>query len=350
MRYIGLLFFVSLLLAASCEREKPSVASDANPHYRIMFYNVENLFDTDNDPLINDEEFLPGSQKKWTAERYRDKLDHIARVIRDLGGDTLPALVGLCEVENRKTLDDLLGKTSLKGVDYRVVHRESPDSRGIDVALLYREGYFQLTGSHFFTIRFPFDPDVTTRDILYACGVLGGKDTLHVFVNHWPSRSGGEIESRPRRVWVAEAVRYRVDSILRINPAAQILITGDFNDEPADLSVVSGLNALLSAEVPQPGKLYDLTMGLKHSSPGGTYKYKGSWNLLDHMVVSGTVLDTARLLYSRPSGLHVFQAPYLLEADKTNLGEQPLRTYLGNFYQGGYSDHLPIYLDIHYRK
>jgi endonuclease/exonuclease/phosphatase family metal-dependent hydrolase len=326
------------------------VVNDPNPHFRVMFYNTENLFDVIDDPLINDEEFLPGSQKKWTEGRYQEKIGHIAKVIKDLGEDTLPVLVGLCEVENRKTVDDLINTTVLKGLDYKIIHRESPDSRGIDVALLYRSRYFQLIDSHFFPIRFPFDTAVRTREVLYANGILGGKDTLHVFVNHWPSRSSGEIQTRPLRVWVAEAVRYRVDSILRKSPKAQILITGDFNDEPMDLSVVSGLKALLSYDKPDDGNLYDLTQGLKNSSPGGTYKYKGSWNLLDHAVVSGSILDTSRLLYSRPSDLHVFQAKYLLEPDKTNMGDQPLRTYLGNFYQGGYSDHLPVYLDIHYRK
>jgi len=350
MKYLGFLAFISLLLAGSCEKEKPSGVNDTNPHFRVMFYNTENLFDAIDDPLTNDEEFLPGSPKKWTEERYQDKLDHIAKVIKDLGKDTLPVLVGLCEVENRKTVDDLITKTALNGLDYKIIHHESPDSRGIDVALLYRSRYFQLIDSHFFAIRFPFDTAVRTREILYAHGILGGKDTLHIFVNHWPSRSSGEIQSRPLRVWVAEAVRFRVDSILRKSPSVQILITGDFNDEPMDLSVVSGLNALLSYEKPYPGKLYDLTQGLKKSSPQGTYKYKGAWNLLDHMVVSGSILDTARILYSRPTDLHVFQSKYLLEPDKENMGERPVRTYLGNFYQGGYSDHLPVYLDIHYRK
>lgn len=350
MKYVCFSAVIFLLLSASCEKEKPSGGADHNPHYRMMFYNVENLFDTIDDPLINDQEFLPGSQKNWTEGRYQNKLNQIAKVIRDLGHDTLPALVGLCEIENGKTLQDLISKTTLKGLDYQIVHHESPDSRGIDVALLYRSGYFQLIGSNFFAIRFPFDTTVRTREILYAYGVLGGKDTLHVFVNHWPSRSSGEVQTRPLRVWVAEAVRLRVDSILQLHPKAQILITGDFNDEPMDLSVVSGLHALLVYDKPEAGRLYDLTQRLKESSPGGTYKYKGNWNLLDHMVVSGSVLDTARLLYARPADLHVFHAGYLLDTDQTNLGEMPFRTYLGNYYQGGYSDHLPVYLDMHYRR
>lgn len=350
MKYLGLLTFVSLLLAASCENEKPSGVVDPNPYYRVMFYNVENLFDAIDDPLVNDSEFLPGSDKKWTEERYLHKLGQIAEVIRDLGKDTLPALVGLCELENRKTLDDLIGKTSLKGLDYSIVHRESPDSRGIDVALLYRTRYFRLLGYQFFPVIFPKGTDQRTREVLYAYGILGGKDTLHVFVNHWPSRSSGEVQTRPLRLRAAETVRLRVDSIVLGSPAAKILITGDFNDEPMDESITKGLKALLAYDKPVTGNLYDLTQGLKSSTPGGTYKYKGSWNLLDHMVVSGAILDTTGTCYSKPADLHVFQADYLLEADKENLGRRPVRTYLGSYYQGGYSDHLPVYLDIHYRK
>jgi predicted extracellular nuclease len=338
------------LLAASCEKDKPSGVSDPNPHFRVMFYNVENLFDTVDDPLVNDEEFLPGSAKKWTEERYLLKINHIAKVIRDLGQDTLPVLVGLCEVENRTTVDDLINKTTLKGLDYKVVHHESPDSRGIDVALLYRARYFQLLGSRFIPITFPKNTDQRTREILYAYGILGGKDTMHIFVNHWPSRSSGEVQTRPLRVCVAETVRARVDSILTISPLAQILITGDFNDEPMDESVGKGLKALLNYDQPVKGNLYDLTQGLKKTSPGGTYKYKGTWNLLDHMVVSGSVLDTARTFYSRPADLHVFQSGYLLKPDKEFMGDRPESTYLGTYYQGGYSDHLPVFLDIHYRK
>jgi predicted extracellular nuclease len=350
MKYISFLVLASLLLAASCEKQQPSAATDPNPSFRVMFYNTENLFDAVDDPAINDEEFLPGSQKKWTEIRYEEKLDHVAKVIRDLGKDTLPILVGLCEVENRKTVDDLIGKTSLKGTDYKVVHKESPDSRGIDVALLYRSRYFQLLDSHFIKIEYPADPEFKTRDILYARGILVSKDTLHVFVNHWPSRSSGEIRTRPLRVFVAEQVKQRVDSILQRNPTAQIVITGDFNDEPMDLSVISGLKALLTYNNPERSGLYDLTNQLKNGTPGGSYKYKGTWSTLDHMVVSGSLLDTTRQLYSRPSDLHVFHEDYLLEADKENLGNRPLRTYMGSYYQGGYSDHLPVYLDIRYRK
>lgn len=348
MRSIAIVVFCTLLLAASCDNEKPSVVSDPNPHFRVMFYNVENLFDTENDPAINDEEFLPGSDKKWTKERYETKLNQIAKVIGDLGGDTLPVLVGLCEIENRRTLDDLLGTSKLSGADYRIVHQESPDSRGIDVALLYRSRYFQLLNNRFVPVKFPKGTDVRTREILYASGVLAGKDTLHILVNHWPSRSSGEVQTRPLRLAAATTVREVVDSVLRITPDAKIVITGDFNDEPMDASVTDGLRAKLAYDMPVNANLYDLTQELRKTSPGGTYNYKGTWNLLDHMVVSGALLDTTAAIYCRPSGMHAFTARYLLEKDEENMGQRPVRTYLGSYYQGGYSDHLPVYLELHY--
>ncbi|MFH0760028.1 MAG: endonuclease/exonuclease/phosphatase family protein [Bacteroidota bacterium] len=350
MRKLTFIALLPFLLAASCEKDKPLVTGDSNPYFRIMFYNVENLFDTVDDPLTDDSEFLPESQKEWTEVRYHDKLEKIAQVIIDLGGDTLPVLVGFCEIENHGTLDDLLAVSGLAGLDYRIVHRDSPDKRGIDVGLLYRSRYFSLIRSDFIPILFPIDTAVRTRDILYANGILGGKDTIHLFVNHWPSRSSGEVESRPLRLYVAQTIKERVDSILLIDPQAAIVITGDFNDEPEDLSVVTGLQALLTCTNPIREQLYDLTPSIGSEEPGGTYKYKGTWNLLDHMVVSGTLLDTTRTYYVRPGDLKVFSAGYLLEEDKEYMGERPFRTYLGPYYHGGYSDHLPVYLDIHYRK
>ncbi len=350
MRILALIALIPLLFAGSCEKDKPLVTGDPNPYYRIMFYNVENLFDTEDDPLTGDEEFLPDSEKEWTDTRYRDKLKKIVRVITDLGGDTLPVLVGMCEIENRQTMDDLLAVPGLSGTDYRIVHQESPDRRGIDVGVLYRSRYFALIRSEFVPIFIPFDTAVRTRDILYVSGILGGIDTLHLFVNHWPSRSSGEVESRPLRMHVAQIVKAKVDSILQVDPGAHIVITGDFNDEPEDKSVVSGLQALLSTASPREDKLYDLSQAISEKEPGGSYKYKGTWNVLDHMVISGALLDTAKSMYVKPADMHAYGAGYLLEEDREYMGQRPYRTYLGPHYHGGYSDHLPVYLDIHYRK
>lgn len=350
MKIVALFSLLLLLFASTCDRQVAPGDSDPNPFYRVMFYNVENLFDVVDDPQTNDQEFLPESSKSWTKKRYENKLDKIARVIRDLGGDTLPAVIGLCEIENRFTLDDLTRRSPLKNAGYQIVHQESPDQRGIDVGLLYRSGYFKLLNHRFIRVTFPDEPHIVTRDILYASGILGKIDTLHLFVSHWPSRSGGEVPSRPRRIQVGELIRHAVDSVKARSPEARIIIMGDFNDEPHDLSVQKGLGAVGSAETLDPHGLYDLTGILKNGKPGGTYKYLGTWNLLDHFVVSGIMLDTTALLYTKPTDMRVFSPEYLLERDEKYLGVKPARTYGGPVYWGGYSDHLPIYLNIRYRR
>jgi predicted extracellular nuclease len=349
-RWIIVLFLIPLLFAGSCEKLKEAEVKDPNPYFRIMFYNVENLFDTEDDPEIDDQEFLPSSDKEWNLSRYRDKLSKLAWVIGEAGGDTLPILVGLAEIENRNTLEELISTAPLAGQDYGIIHRESPDKRGIDVALLYRANYFTPLTSNFLRLSFPTDTSLRSRDILYCKGRLASGDTLYVFVNHWPSRSSGEVESRPLRLAAAQAVKASIDSIMGSDPGADIVVMGDLNDEPQDLSVISGLQAELSFEIVQASKLYDLTIRLKDGFPGGTYKYKGTWNLLDHMVVSGSLMDTLRNFYVKTADIHVFANSRILEEDKQNMGQQPFRTYWGNNFHGGYSDHLPIYLDLRYKR
>ncbi|MCD6347293.1 MAG: endonuclease, partial [Bacteroidales bacterium] len=200
-----------------------------------------------------------------------------------------------------------------------------------------------------FQVWFPFLEGYSTREVLYVKGNLAGKGEVHVFVNHWPSRSGGEIESRPKRVFVAELVRSKVDSIFKTDSDARIIITGDFNDEPNDLSIVSGLNGLQTYDNPVPENLYALSMYLKKNSSIGSYKYKGNWNLLDQFIVSSSLLDTTQTLYCRPTDLDIIQRYYLFEEDKTYMGKKPFRTYLGNYYHGGYSDHLPVEIKLRYR-
>ncbi len=350
MKIAALISLLLFLLTSTCDRQATSVDTDPNPFYRVMFYNVENLFDVEDDLKTNDQEFLPESSKSWSRKRYENKLDRIARVIRDLGGDTLPAVIGLCEIENRTTLDDLIHRSPLKSAGYQVVHQESPDQRGIDVGLLYRSGYFQPLNHRFIRVDFPDEPHIVTRDILYVSGILGQLDTLHLVVSHWPSRSGGEVPSRPRRVQVGSLIRQAVDSVRALSPEARIVIMGDFNDEPHDLSVREGLGAVGFTETLDARALYDLTTILKKGQPGGTYKYLGTWNLLDHFVVSGVMLDTASMLYTKQTDMQVFSADYLLEPDEKYLGLMPYRTYKGPVYHGGYSDHLPIYLNIRYRR
>lgn len=300
----------------------------------VMFWNVENYFDTYNDPLKNDDAFTPMGENYWTKEKFNKKRDAIAKTIM-LAADSygmFPALVGLCEVENSFVLNQLLERTPLARAGYRYIHRESPDSRGIDVALLYREDIFTPLETRVIGVSFP------TRDILYTKGVVNGLDTLHVFVNHWPSKSGGEEATAWRRMAVARKVKVVTDSLLVANPRANILFMGDLNDARSSESV-----SYLSPE------LINLTVW-SHGGDG-SYKYKGNWETIDHFLVSGNLLERGegtipRWIYCK-KGMEIFAHDYLLCEDPTYSGVKPHRTLQGPRHLGGVSDHLPIILEFY---
>ncbi len=347
--YLVLIIAV-IVMAASCDKETEIVIKDNNPYHQVAFYNVENFFDTLDSPATADEEFTPAAEKNWNTSKLFDKIRKIERVITELDSTVLPAVVGFCEVENRDVLELLVKTTSLKDAGYQIVHKESPDYRGIDVALLYKDDVFELIDYKLWQVIFPFDTEYSTREVLYVKGNLDKLGDLHVLVNHWPSRSGGEIESRPRRIFVAEMVKSKVDSIFSTDRNARIIITGDFNDEPDDLSIVSGLSAYTSFDDPKPQSLFALSKYLQNNSEIGSYKYQGNWNMLDQFVISSALLDTAAIMYCRPQDLGIMNQPYLFEEDDRFMGKKPYRTYLGNYYNGGYSDHLPVNLKIRYKE
>jgi endonuclease/exonuclease/phosphatase family metal-dependent hydrolase len=311
-------------------------------YLRLMFYNVENFFDTVDDPTTNDNEFTPDGSLHWTQSRYIDKRNNIYRVIVNVGEWDPPALVGLCEIENRGVLNNLVKNTPLAKYPYRIVHKESPDQRGIDVALLYRGDYLKCTGQQFIRVGFA-DNRKRTRDILYATLSSTKGDTLHVFVNHWPSRSGGQRQSEPGRILAASLVRHKVDSIFNRNPLANIVVTGDFNDGPLNKSLVSGLRALNDTAQAKPSALFNLST-FKMKEQTGTIKYQGKWSVFDQVIVSGGLLRGS--LRTDVSRYLIFRADYLFEPDKRYQGIKPFRTYVGPKYNRGFSDHLPVYLDI----
>ena len=313
--------------------------------YRVVSYNVENLFDTRDDSLTRDEDFTPFGRLHWTSKKYTDKLRKLSEVLRAVGEKTFPTFVGLCEVENRQVLTDLTEKTVLADGHYGIVHQDSPDRRGIDVAFLYRQDCFRILEANFLVLAFPEDTTIRTRDVLYVSGVLVEKDTLHFFVCHFPSMSGGEAESEWRRERAASVVKSKIDSLQSECPGAAVIIMGDLNgkaDRPAQ-------TAVLKTRKPGPGKIdssalyntgyYLLNLGY------GSYKYKGSWQTIDHIIVSGVLLNGGFALQADPK-LQVFAPRFLLEEDKAYYGFKPFRTYIGPRYNGGYSDHLPIYLDL----
>lgn len=308
--------------------------------FKVMFYNVENLFDCEHDTLKNDHEFLPAAIRAWHYERYKKKLADISKVITAAGEWEVPALVGLCEVENNKVLDDLTGKSPLKEYDYRYVMTDSPDERGIDVALLYRRDKFRLT--EYNSVPVALDGAKATRDILHVSGLVSTLDTIDVFVVHFPSRSGGEKETEPNRLKAAGILRNYVDSLFDVRAEPRIMIMGDFNDYPDNKSITHVLRAGIPPGTPADKELYHLLARKTRNKDYGTYKYRGSWGLLDHFIVSGSLLNPNSSFFTGEENAGVVRLPFLLETDDKYGGAVPYRTYYGMKYHGGYSDHLPL--------
>lgn len=309
---------------------------------KIVFYNVENLFDTTNDPLTADDEFTPQGTKHWTRVRYTNKLTKIAQVIDSIGREELPYFVGLAEVENGRVLKDLTQKTTLIKGNYGIVHQDSPDRRGIDVALLYRKDYFDLLKTDFLSLAFPEDSTIRTRDILYASGRFG-RDTLHFFVCHFPSMIGGEKQSEWRRVRAASVLRAKVDSLFCLYPQAAIVIMGDMNGK-ANTKAQKVLRTKNPDRQITDGELYNTGFYLLKKNYG-SYRYQGRWQTIDHIIVSSSLLN-GRCSCRTDRTLSVYSAPFLLEEDKTYFGYKPKPTYRGPRYIGGYSDHLPVWVFI----
>jgi len=315
--------------------------------FKIVSYNVENYFDCVDDTLTNDAEYLPGGMRGWNNDKYQRKQANISKVIAAIGGWDAPALVGLCEIESEKCMFDLTHYSGLKSLKYKYLHHESPDARGVDVALLYQPKLFKPIHDEAIRIHYPMAPTSTTRDILFAKGIVPTGDTLHVFVCHFPSRLGGELESEEKRIFVASVLKNKVDSIFSFNSAPNIVIMGDFNDYPTNESMKETLQALPPTPEVSVKSLYNLMYPI-HISGKGSHKHEGEWGALDQIIVSGNLLITTNKFFTFSSDTKVFDADFLLEDDKNFLGKQPLRTYVGMKYQGGFADHLPIYLDCWY--
>ena len=314
--------------------------------FRVVSYNCENFFDCVDDSLTNDAEYNYGGMRGWNYDKYQKKQQNIAKVIVSIGEWEAPALVGLCEVESEKCMRDLTRYSGLKSLAYKYVHFESPDPRGVDVALLYQPDLFEVIAAHPVRIHFPNAPASHTRDILYAKGKVPVGDTLHVFVCHFPSRLGGELESEDKRLYVASVLKEQVDSVFRSDTDANIIIMGDFNDYPDNESLRSILGALPPDSV-AAGRLYNLMFPLQKQGKG-THKMDADWGILDQLIVSGHLLKPTATFKTGSDGAAIFDADFLLTDDKKYLGKEPYRTYNGMKYTGGFSDHLPVYADFWY--
>ena len=326
---------LTAILFVSCS------SSDSRKPIEVVFYNVENLFDTVEDTTIWDDEFLPDSAKDWTTERYNKKLVDLAKVLTAISEDDLPEVIGVCEVENRQVVEDLFKTDSLGKTKFKVIHEDSPDKRGIDVALAYNSEVLSELYHEKIRYSFAFEPETTTRDILYA-KLLSGTDTLHFFVNHWPSRRGGQEASEPKRLMAATMLRTKMDSILLKDKDAKIIAMGDFNDYPNNKSMTEIMNC-------EPGanqRLTNLTYKF-HESGLGTYNYRGEWGMLDQFIVSDGLLFSAEGFATSDSSVTIFKEDWLLYFPEDGKEPSPSKTYGGPNYYGGYSDHLAIRLTLY---
>lgn len=307
------------------------------PDFLFMSYNVENLFDTIDNPHKNDDEFLPTGEKKWNSYRYNKKLRDIAKVIVAAGQDWHnPDVIGLCEVENDTCLKDLIHKTNLSKLHYKYIHYDSEDARGIDVALLYNEQTFKPIFHQPLRVVFDDDTSRKTRDILYVTGIITAtNDTIHIFECHFPSRRGGKIESEPYRMAAAHVVRNKIDSIYSKNFRPYILVSGDFNDSPTDKSILEGIKVIGLAAAKLP-IFSNCLYGLDDMNAEGTHKFQGEWEFLDQAMVSWHWPFEYTIQYQ------VLQNEFLLKKSEKTGESSPYRTYLGPYYKGGISDHLPI--------
>ena len=312
----------------------------------IVFWNLENLYDPYDDSTKLDDEFTSTGGKHWNWTKFRTKLNHVSKTLLSIGEWTPPAIVGLCEVENHYVMNKLIYETPLKQCGYKFIHHESPDLRGVDVAMLYRPAQFKVLDSRSVKIRFPFDTLSQTREILQVNGILFNHDTLSIFINHWPSRRGGYLGSQPRRNYVASVLRKLIDTVQRARPGANILVMGDFNDEPENESLKQVLKARTDPNPHDDSSLYNL-MGIRNKiRKEGTLKYRDQWSTFDQFVVSGTLKAGNAGIKADQGNVRIFRPQFLLEEDITYFGEKLNRTYSGPSYHGGFSDHLPIKIEI----
>lgn len=311
----------------------------------IAFYNVENLFDTERDTLIFDEDRTPEGRDKWTVDRYKKKTRNIAKVLSEIGGDitkTSPDIIGLCEVENLRVLQDLIIHPYLKHKNYGIIHFDSPDLRGIDVAFLYKREVFTPVSftTHRLTLVNLEDERKHTRDQLVVGGLLDDEQ-MYFIVNHWPSRSGGEARSQPNRIAAAQLNKKIIDSLQRLDPHAKIISMGDFNDDPTNDSFKKVLKTKGKTQDIKENELFN-PMEALHRKGIGSLAYRDKWNLFDQMILSSHLVDPERKTYSFWKA-GIFNPPYLIDPKGQYKG-YPLRTYAGGNYVGGYSDHFPVYV------
>ncbi|MFD1552714.1 endonuclease/exonuclease/phosphatase family protein [Putridiphycobacter roseus] len=311
----------------------------------IGFYNLENLFDTIDNPAVRDTEFTPMGRKNWDSKKYMEKLQNLSFVINDLGAETSPdgcAILGICEVENRKVVEDLVKEKKIANRNYQIAHIDSPDKRGIDVGLLYQEKYFKPAHIRSHPLIFKDNLDYKTRNQLVVTGSLLGEE-ISLIVCHWPSRFGGQAASEIRRIQAAKLGRHIIDSLFKVNHQAKIILMGDLNDDPVNKSIKQYLQAKSKTTKVKANMLYNPMYDL-YKKGLGTLAWGDAWNLFDQVLLSYAFLgsDYTTFKYFKVA---VLRKPYLFQTAGRYKG-YPKRTTAGGKYLGGYSDHLPVYITL----
>jgi len=340
MKYFSLLAFV-FVTSLGCSQNNTSKFEMAC----IGFYNVENLFDTINTTNVNDEEFTPKGSNKWNSSKYNEKLDRLAEVISLMGSEFTsdgPAILGLAEVENHDVVYDLTQHARIKNRGYKIVHYDSPDKRGIDVALIYQPKYFQVNSSSTHTLKIPGNDNFYTRDMLLVSGTFMG-ERMHIMVAHWPSRRGGEKRSSPLREAAGLLAKSIIDSIsLAEGSAAKVIFMGDLNDDPVNKSVKVNMNSKGSIEKLTVGGLFNPFEDLFKKGIG-TLAWQDAWNLFDQIIMTPAfVLESEGFFFHKAV---VFNKAFLMQKEGRFKG-YPWRSFAGGSYLGGYSDHFPTYIAL----
>jgi endonuclease/exonuclease/phosphatase family metal-dependent hydrolase len=337
-RILQLALLLTITIGSFAQKQKYMAACAA-------FYNVENLFDTIKSPNTNDDDFLPNGPYRWNTEKYLHKLNTIASVIRKIGtNDNVaagPTLLGICEIENRAVVEDLVKTAPIDVMNYGIAYHPSPDARGVGVALLYQQNRFRVLGTRSAILTIPNMPDFRTRNQLVVSGILDGSDTLHVVVMHWPSKRGGEKRSKPLRDGAAKLCRSIVDSLYAVNSNAKIIIMGDFNDSPSSSSILKVLNARKKQKKTEVNGIFNPSYKL-YKEGIGSYAYNDSWDIIDQIMVSYPLLGKDYSSYKFYK-YKIFNEDFLKQKDGRYAG-YPWRTFSGTTFIGGYSDHFPAYI------
>ncbi|MDO8999467.1 MAG: endonuclease/exonuclease/phosphatase family protein [Bacteroidota bacterium] len=337
--FVAFIAFVSYSYSQKFEKDKNYFIS------AIGFWNVENLYDTLNDQWKNDEEFTPSGKNAWDGVRYRTKIEHLADVISQMATDVTPdglAILGLCEIENKSVVQDLVNSPKLKKRNYQIIHIEGPDARGVDASFIYNPTYFKVTKAVSYHVTLVTDSAHKTRDILVVSGSFLG-EPLTVLVNHWPSRRGGEMASRPNRNAAAKVARHISDSITTADPSAKIAIMGDFNDDPINVSIKKVINTNSDYTKCTEDQYFN-PMEKPFKEGIGSLAWQDSWNLFDQIILNKTWFPKNYETWQYHA-VRIFNKAYL-KSDYGNYKDYPFRTYSGGTYTAGYSDHFPVYIVI----